>query len=114
MHQMRLTDDQRRALKEAAALLAGQAEGLRGSGSSNTVAAFHEYVATLRTLAAAEGPASISPEQKTHVEKTGHVLEGVRDGLFNADFETRAKKVDETVRRLDEIVTEINTQASQS
>ena len=112
MADVQLTDDQRQALRDAAALLAGQAAGLRGSGSSNTVVALENYAATLGMLAAAEGPVPVSPEQKTHVEKAEHILEGVRDGLFNADFETRAKAVEQTIRSLDEIVTELNTPGS--
>jgi hypothetical protein len=114
MIHVHLNDEHRRALKEAAALLLGQAEGLRRSGSANTVAAFENYVATLQLLAASEGAVPVSAEQKTHVEKVEHILEGVRDGLYNADFEARAGKVDETIRRLDEIVTDINTRASES
>ena len=112
MMQVTLTDSHRQALKDASALLAGQAQGLRASGSANTVAAVESYVATLERLAAATGPTDVSPEQKTHIEKAEHILEGVRDGLFNADFETRAAKVQETIRCLDEIVTDINTRAS--
>jgi hypothetical protein len=113
MFQVTLTEQQRRALKDAAALLRGQTEGLRRTGSSNTVAALEAYVATLETLGAAQGSVSVSAEQSTHVEKTEHILEGVRDGLSNADFEKRAGEVEQTIRSLDEIVTNVNTQASQ-
>jgi hypothetical protein len=113
MFQVTLTEEQRRALKNAAALLRGQAEGLRRTGSSNTVAALESYVATLETLGAAQGSVPVSAEQSTHVEKTEHILEGVRDGLSNADFEKRAQEVEQTIRNLDQIVTNVNTQASQ-
>ena len=56
---------------------------------------------------------SVSAEQRTHIEKAEHILEGIRAGLFNADFEKRADAVDHTIRTLDEIVTEFNTQTSQ-
>jgi hypothetical protein len=113
MFEVTLTEEQRRALKDGAALLRAQAEGLRRTGSSNTVAALEGYVATLETLGAAQGSVSVSAEQCTHVEKTEHMLEGVRDGLSNADFESRAREVERTIRNLDEIVTNVNTQASQ-
>jgi hypothetical protein len=114
MFKVTLTENHRRALRDAAALLRAQAEGLRQTGSSNTVAALDGYVATLETLeAAAEGAVSVSPEQSTHIEKAEHILEGVRNGLANADFESRADAVEHTIRSLDEIVTDINTQASE-
>ena len=113
MFTVTLTEDHRRALRDAAALVRAQAEGLRNTGSSNTVAALEGYAATLESLGAVDGPAAVSPEQSTHVEKTKHILEGVRNGLANADFESRADAVEHTLRSLDEIVTDINTQASQ-
>lgn len=112
MFQVTLTDSSRRALKDAAALLRAQAEGLRSMGSANTVAALESYVKTLETLAAAGGTATVSAEQATHVEKAEFILEGVRDGLSNADFESRADAVEQTIRSLDELVTNVNTQAS--
>ena len=112
MFQVELTDSSRQALKDAAALLRAQAEGLRITGSANTVAALTAYVDTLETLAAAQGVATVSAEQATHIEKAGFLLEGVRDGLSNADFEKRADVVEQTIRSLDEIVTDVNTQAS--
>jgi hypothetical protein len=114
MFEVKLTEDRRRALRDAAALLRAQAEGLRVMGSSNTVAALESYVATLEALASAGNTVSISPEQSTHVEKAEHILEGVRDGLANADFDSRSEAVAHTIRSLDDIVTELNTQASRS
>src|SRR5688572_4951965 len=111
MIRVQLTEDRRRALRDAAALIVGQAEGLRSSGSQNTVAAMQTYAASLESLAAAEGTASLTPEVKTHLEKAEYILEGVRDGLYNADFEDRASKVEGTIRGLDEIITEFNTKA---
>jgi hypothetical protein len=112
MFQVTLTETSRRALKDAAALLRAQVEGLRNTGSANTVAALENYVKTLDTLAAAGESATVSGEQATHVQKAGFLLEGVRDGLSNADFESRAGAVERTIRSLDEIVTAVNTQAS--
>jgi hypothetical protein len=112
MISMTLTDSQRQALLAAAALLRGQAQGLEATGSANTVAAFQGYVRTLDTLAASAGEVEISGEQKTHIEKARHVLEGIRDGLLNADFEKRAAAIQETIMSLEEIVTTLNTLAS--
>ena len=112
MFHVTLTESTRKALKDAAALLRGQAEGLRNSGSANTVAALQNYVNTLETLLAAGGTATVTAEQATHVEKAEFILEGVRDGLSNADFDSRAAVVEQTIRSLDEIVTDVNTQAS--
>lgn len=113
MIRLQLSDDHRRALQDAAELLRAQTEGLRRTGSQNTAAALESYVATLEQLAAAGGEVEVSAEQRTHIEKAKHILEGFRDGLFNADFEKRAGTVDSTILSLDDIVTEFNTQTSQ-
>ncbi len=101
------TADQRAAAARAADLVTQQAEGLRMTGSRNTVAALQEYVAPLRRIAAG-GPVELSDRDKIAIEQVTFVLEGIRDGLLTADFRDRANAIDADIRALNDIVAAYN------
>ena len=91
MFEVTLTEEQATGAQGCRRALAGAGGGLTENGQLDTVAALEGYVATLETLGAAQGSVSVSAEQCTRVEKTEHILEGVRDGLSNADFESSSQ-----------------------
>ena len=104
------TTDQRSACTHAADLVSHQAEGLRLTGSKTTVAALHEYAATLRKIAA--GSVELSEKEKIDIEQASFVLEGIRDGLLTAEFRDRAKVVNEAIRALNNIGAAYNASES--
>jgi hypothetical protein len=105
------TLEQRDACTQAADLLAGQAEGLRLTGSVTTVRAIGEYVAALRSIAA-EPEVTLTAKQKIDLEQATFVLEGIRDGLLTAEFKDRATKINSVIRAVNDIVAAYNAGAS--
>lgn len=105
------TNEQRDAAAQAADLLATQAEGLRLTGSVNTVAAMTGFVATLRRVATAP-QVSLTAAEKIEVEQASFLLEGSRDGLLSAEFKDRADKINALIRTLNGIVAQYNASAS--
>jgi hypothetical protein len=101
------TQDQQEASAQAADLLDSQADGLRKTGSVNTVSAFADYVATLRKIAASP-EMNLTAKEKIDVEQATFVLEGQRDGLLTADFKDRADKIQTLIRSLNDIVERYN------
>ena len=106
------TQDQQEASAQAAELLGSQAEGLRKTGSVNTVGALAEYVATLRKIAQSS-ELNLTAKEKIDVEQATFVLEGTRDGLLTADFKDRADKIQTLIRSLNDIVERFNATASE-
>ena len=106
------TSDQQEASAQAADLLASQADGLRQTGSVNTVKALADYVATLRRIAASSA-LNLTAKEKIDVEQATFVLEGQRDGLLAADFKDRADKIQTLIRALNDIVERYNATASE-
>jgi hypothetical protein len=104
------TSEQRQASAQAADLLAHQAEGLRLTGSVNTVAAVGGFVATLRKIATAP-QVTLGAAEKIEVEQATFLLEGSRDGLLTADFHDRADKINGLIRTLNGIVAQYNASA---
>lgn len=105
------TPEQTLACSQAADLVSQQAEGLRLTGSTNTVAKLQEYAATLRKIAAGSS-VDLSAKEKVDVEQATFVLEGIRDGLLTADFRDRANAVNAVVRWLNDIVAAHNASTS--
>ena len=105
------TSDEREASAQAADLLSNQAEGLRLTGSVNTVAAFGGFVDTLRKVAATP-QVTLSAAEKIDIEQASFLLEGSRDGLLTAEFKDRAAKVNGIIRTLNAIVARYNAAAS--
>jgi hypothetical protein len=106
------TQEQQEASAQAAELLDSQADGLRKTGSVNTVNALADYVATLRKIAASSDM-NLTAKEKVDVEQATFVLEGQRDGLLTADFKDRADKIQTLIRSLNDIVERYNATASE-
>jgi hypothetical protein len=106
------TQEQQEASAQAAELIDSQADGLRKTGSVNTVNALADYVATLRKIAASSDM-ELTAKEKIDVEQATFVLEGQRDGLLTADFKDRAEKIQTLIRSLNDIVDRYNATASE-
>jgi hypothetical protein len=97
----------------AADLLAGQADGLRRTGSVTTARALTDYAATLRRIAASSSALDLTAHDKIEVEQATFMLEGLRDALLSTDFKNRADKIQLLIRALNEIVERYNAGASE-
>lgn len=106
------TPAQQEALRRAWSLLRHQAEGLQETGSKNTVAAIHRYLATLEKVRAGQGEVDLTPEEKIDVQQAAFLLEGVRDSLLNADFRERAQIIQQDIDALEDLIERFNTKAA--
>lgn len=107
-----LSARQRAAARNATALLKGLAQGLEATGSRHTVDEMHRYVATLDRICDAGDRIDLTSQEKNHIEQTQFLLEGVREGLLNAEFDKRAGEIEEDILALSEIITAFNTAAT--
>jgi hypothetical protein len=106
-----LTDDERHACRRAAALLKALASGLRDAGTRQEADTCDAYAATLAAIVASGQCCSVSTDGKVDVEQASFVLEGIRDGLENADLEEGANFVQRDIERLNDIVFRYNSLA---
>jgi hypothetical protein len=105
-----LTADERDACRHAAAHARGLAAGL-APVSEKDAAACDGYATTLAAVADSVGPCVLSDEQKIDVEQASFLLEGIRNGLDNAELETAAEAVQKDIERLNDLVFRFNSTA---
>ena len=90
-----------------APLPAGSSEiGTRSEGD-----ACAGYAATLDAIVASGECCAVSSDGKVDVEQAAFVLEGIRDGLDNADLDEGADFVQRDIERLNDIVFRYNSAA---
>jgi hypothetical protein len=109
-----LTDDERHACRRAARILRGLAAGLTEAGIGHEADTCAGYAATLDAIVASGECCSVSADGKVDVEQAAFVLEGVRDGLDNADLDEGADFVGRDVERLNDLVFRYNSTAGKA
>ena len=109
-----ITDDERHACRRAAVLLRALADGLRNIGTRQEADACAGYAITLDTIVAGGECCSVNSDGKVDVEQAAFVLEGVRDGLDNADLDEGADFVQRDIERLNDIVFRYNSAAGKA
>jgi hypothetical protein len=106
-----LTDDERHACRRGARLLRALCAGLQDVGIVKESAECETCAATLELLASSQGSIALSPEQKVDVEQASFLLEGIRNGLDNADLDEAGDAVERDIERLNDVVLRYNTDA---
>jgi hypothetical protein len=109
-----LTEDERHACQRAAALLRALSGGLREIGSRQEADACAGYAATLDAIVASGECCAVSSDGKVDVEQAGFVLEGIRDGLDNADLDEGSDFVQRDIERLNDVVFRYNSAAGRA
>ena len=109
-----IEQDERHACRRAAALLRALAGGLRSVGTTEEATACEAYAATLDTIVASGECCGVNADGKVDVEQAAFVLEGIRDGLDNADLDEGADFVQRDIERLNNIVLRYNTAAGRA
>ena len=109
-----ITDDERHACRRAATLLGSLSGGLAGAGIRQEADACAGYAATLDQIAASGECCPVNAEGKVDVEQAAFVLEGIRDGLDNADLDEGADFVRRDIERLNDIVFRYNSAAGKA
>ena len=108
---LQATQDERYACRRAAVHVRAVAAGLKGS-SDKDAQVCDRYAATLETIATSSGGITISDEQKVDIEQASFLLEGIRNGLDNAELDTGAEMVQRDIERLNDLVFRFNSQAA--
>jgi len=109
-----LTDDERHACRRAAVLLRALAGGLREIGTRHEADACAGYADTLDGIVASGECCAVSDEGKVDVEQAAFVMEGIRDGLDNADLDEGADFVGRDIERLNDVVFRYNSAAGKA
>ena len=112
--QIAVSERQREAAREAAALLSHQAEGLAATGSKKTVEKISRTLEALEKIAGSSKSVDLTPEEKVRIERATFLLQGTRVGLESADFHERASIVQRTIDELADVVGEFNAVFSES
>jgi hypothetical protein len=103
--------DERHACRRGATFVRGIAAGLADT-STKDAAACTKYASTLDAVAGAEATFAINDDQKADIEQSSFLLEGVRNGLDNAERDTGAEMVQRDIERLTDLVLRYNSSAS--
>ena len=109
-----LTDDERHACRRAAVILKALSAALAEIGSRNEADACGGYATTLDTIVASGECCAVSSDGKVDVEQAGFILEGIRDGLDNADLDEGSDFVQRDVERLNDVVFRYNSAAGKA
>jgi hypothetical protein len=105
-----LTEDERHACRRAVVYVRGIAEGLRGS-SDKDAAACARYASTLEAISGSADSVQLQANEKIYIEQASFLLEGIRNGLDNADLDTAADMVQRDIERLNDLVFRYNSEA---
>jgi hypothetical protein len=109
-----LTDDERHACRRAAALLRALAGGLAAVAVRHEADICAGYAATLDVIVDSGECCAVDADGKVDVEQAAFILEGIRDGLDNADLDEGAEFVQRDIERLNDLVFRYNSQAGQT
>ena len=109
-----ITADEQHACRRGALLLRALCKGLHEIGTAKESEECATCAATLELLAASRGPVNLSPEQKIDVEQAAFLLEGIRNGLDNADLDEGGDAVERDIERMNDIVLRYNTGAGRA
>lgn len=109
-----LSDDERHACRRAAILLRALAKGLQEIGTQQEADSCAGYAATLDTIQSSGECCAVNADGKVDVEQAGFVMEGIRDGLDNADLDEGAGFIQRDIERLNDVVFRYNSAAGKA
>ena len=109
-----LTDDERHACRRAAVLLRALSAGLAEIGTRQEADACAGYATTLDAIVTSGECCAVSTDGKVDVEQAAFILEGIRDGLDNADLDEGSEFVERDVERLNDVVFRYNSAAGKA
>lgn len=109
-----ITGDEQHACRRGSLLLRALCKGLEDIGTGKEASECATCAATLDLLVAGGERVSLTPEQKIDIEQAAFLLEGIRNGLDNADLDEAADAVERDIERLNDIVLRYNTGAGRA
>jgi hypothetical protein len=108
-----LSPDEVHACRRAAVLLRALSTGLREIGTTQE-SACAGYAVTLDRIVASGECCAVNADGKVDVEQAGFILEGIRDGLDNADLDEGSDFVQRDIERLNDVVFRYNAAAGKA
>jgi hypothetical protein len=109
-----ITEDERHACRRGALLLRALCKGLGDIGTDKEATECSTCAATLELLVGGAASITLTPEQKIDVEQAAFMLEGIRNGLDNADLEEAGDAIERDIERLNDIVLRYNSGAGRA
>ena len=109
-----LSDDERHACRRAVVLLRALAKGLEEVGTRREADEIASYAVTIDAIVASGECCSVSSDGKVDVEQAGFILEGIRDGLDNADLDEGSDFIQRDIERLNDVVFRYNAAAGKA
>ena len=109
-----LNDDERHACRRAAVLLRALGAGLTEIGTRQEADACAGYADTLDAIVTSGECCNVNADGKVDVEQAAFVLEGIRDGLDNADLDEGADFIARDIERLNDLVFRYNSAAGKA
>ena len=109
-----ITADEQYACRRGSILLRALSKGLAEIGTDKEAAECGTCAATLDLLVASGTQVSLTPEQKIDIEQAAFLLEGIRNGLDNADLDEAGDAIERDIERLNDVVLRYNTHAGEA
>ena len=109
-----LSEDERHACRRAAILMRAMAKGLQEIGSQQESDSCGGYAGTLDAIVASGACCSVNADGKVDVEQAAFVMEGIRDGLDNADLDEGADFIQRDIERLNDVIFRYNSAAGKA
>jgi hypothetical protein len=109
-----LSEDERHACRRTALLLRALAGGLQQIGTRQEGDVCAAYAATLDRIVASGECCAVSADGKVDVEQASFILEGIRDGLDNADLDEGSDFIQRDIERLNDLVFRYNSAAGKA
>jgi hypothetical protein len=106
-----VSQDERHSCRRAARWVRAIAAGLMGT-SDKDAARCERYAATVDAIANGGERYTCDEDARLDVEQASSLLEGIRNGLDNAELDTAAAAVQRDIERLNDLVMRYNTAAS--
>ena len=109
-----LSDDERHACRRAGILMRAISRGLQEIGSQQEADSCGGYASTLDAIVTSGACCSVNADGKVDLEQAAFVMEGIRDGLDNADLDEGADFVQRDIERLNDVVFRYNAAAGKA
>jgi hypothetical protein len=109
-----LTDDEKHACRRAAILMRALSKGLQEIGTQQEADSCGGYATTLDAIVTSGACCSVNADGKVDVEQAAFIMEGIRDGLDNADLDEGSDFIQRDIERLNDLIFRYNSAAGEA
>jgi hypothetical protein len=109
-----LSDDEKHACRRAAILMRALSKGLQEIGTQQEADSCGGYATTLDAIVTSGACCSVNADGKVDVEQAAFIMEGIRDGLDNADLDEGSDFIQRDIERLNDLIFRYNSAAGEA